>query len=307
MNMYIKFLMMTSVMCGGVSVAQAQTNDSPFSFSANAGYEFDSNLTVDSIDSTSNVGDQALIFDASLNYDFVNNDKVSFSAGYDYYQSIHNDLDEFDMIIHGFNADSRYSIDRIDLGLAYLFNTIGLGGDSFLDMHTVRPSVGYLTGANNVYLLGAYEYQKQTFKLASLMSRNASRNSGSIKAIILLGEGRTFTAGYTYSLHDTADDAYRYNGHTVDFSVKLPLDIIDRETIVRMGYRLQSRGYDVASLTIDTVIRSDKRHTLSVSWEVPFGNGFNGKLSNEYIASNSTFEPVDYNENITTINVGWEF
>lgn len=308
MNKYNKIILMSSVVFGALNqITVAQEKELPFSFSASAGYEIDSNLTVDTIDNTSNVGDEALVFDASLGYDFIDDDNVGFSAGYDFYTSMHNDLDEFDMTIHGFNLDGRYSLDRVDLGATYMFNTISLGGEAFLDMHTIRPNVGYLLAGNKVYLLGSVEHQNQKFKLSSLFGRNAKRNSGSAKAIVLLGEGRTFNAGYTYSDHDATDDAFSYTGHTFDLSLKLPFEIVDTQTTFRTGYRYQSRGYDIESLSIDDEIRADKRHTFSASLEIPFGNGFSGEVEYEYINSISTFEPVDYNESITTFSVGWEF
>ena len=173
--------------------------------------------------------------------------------------------------------------------------------------HTFRPNVGYLFPGNKVYLIAAYEYQKQNFKQESLMGRDANRNSGSLKALFLLGEGRTISAGYTYSDHGTVQRAYSYTGNTFDISLKLPLEVFERETVVRTGYRLQSRGYARASLLLDDEIRSDKRHTFSASWEVPIINGFTGKAEYENIKSNSTYEPVDYDENIWTFSIGWEF
>ena len=307
MNEYKKIVLLAGVMTGTALSAVAQEKDSPISLSVSAGYEIDSNLTVDAIDNTSDVGDQAFVFDATAGYDFIDNDKVGLSAGYDFYMNKHQDLDAFDMTIHGFNLDSRYSLDRTDFGVTYLYNTINLGGDAFMDMHTFRPNVGYLFPGNKVYLIAAYEYQKQNFKQENLMGRDANRNSGSLKALFLLGEGRTISAGYTYSDHDTVQRVYSYTGNTFDISLKLPLEVFERETVVRTGYRLQSRGYARASLLLDDEIRSDKRHTFSASWEVPIINGFTGKAEYENIKSNSTYEPVDYDENIWTFSIGWEF
>ena len=307
MNNLYKLILMTTVAGLGSSAAFAQDKDSPFSLSASLGYEFDSNLTVDAIDNTSNVGDEALVIDASVGFDFVDNEKFGVSAGYDFYQSSHNDLTEFDMVIHGFNADTRYSLDRTDFGFTVMFNDIQLGGESFMDMTTVRPNVGYLFGSNTVYLLGAYEYQKQNFDLIDLQGREATRHSGSIKSIFILGGGKTATIGYEYNDHSTVDPGFSYKGHNFDASVKIPADMFNRETIFRAGYRFQNRDYDAASLDYNPEIREDRRHTFSTSWEVPLGAGFTGEVEFEYISSISNFEPVDYNESITTFKIGWEF
>ena len=308
MNNYYRVLLMVSTAATICAMSNAQEADNPFTLSASAGYEFDSNLTIDAIDSNNNVGDQAIVFDAAAGIEIIDSDEMGLSAGYDFYISKHDEFDNFDMSIHGFNIDSRYTVRGADLGLTIMYNTIGLGGDSFMDLTTIRPNVGYLMPSNKIYLLGAYEYQKHTFKQNALVARDASRNSVSAKAIFILGGGKTATAGYEWTDHNTQDPGYSYTGSTFDFSAKLPIQMFDRETTVRAGYKYQSRGYQMASRRYnDGVIRDDNRHTLSTSWQVPIANGFFGEVDFEYISSSSNYEPVDYDETITTFKIGWEF
>jgi hypothetical protein len=114
--------------------------------------------------------------------------------------------------------------------------------------------------------------------------------------------------GNDWTDHNSHDPGYAYTGHTFDFSLKLPFDMFDRETIFRTGYKLQTKGYQLASrrYTGDET-RSDKRHTVSASWQVPIVKGIYVKGEIEYIASNSNYEIVDYNETISTASIGWEF
>lgn len=308
MNKLTKILSISVAASAIAMSANAQDENNPLSLSVSAGYEYDSNLTVDAIDSNSDVGDSAFTFDVSANYDVIDEDDVGFSAGYNFFQTAHKEFDEFDMAIHGFNLDGRYTIDRIDLGATYMFNTIKLGGDAFLKMHTVRPNIGYLLDNNKVYLIGSYEYQKHEFEAFSLQGRDAKRHSIGAKSIFLLGDGRTATASYNWTDHNTSDPGYTYTGHTLDFGLKFPMDMFDRETTFRTGYRLQTKNYHIESRRYTGgVTRSDKRHTISASWEVPIVNGFFAKAEVEYIASNSNYVAVDYNETISTFSIGWEF
>ena len=109
-NILYKTLLMAGAAATLGTGASAQETDNPFSLSVSAGYEFDSNLTVDAIDTTSNVGDEAFVFDATAGLELINTDEVGLSLGYDFYQSAHNDLDEFDMAIHGFPVLQRRSV-----------------------------------------------------------------------------------------------------------------------------------------------------------------------------------------------------
>ncbi|MDG1707340.1 MAG: hypothetical protein P8H03_01190 [Emcibacteraceae bacterium] len=308
MNKLTQGLLVSVAACSIATTANAQEENNPISLSASVGYEYDSNLTVDAIDSNSEAGDSAITFDATANYDFVDSDDVGFSAGYNFYQTAHNEYDEFDMAIHGFNLDGRYTLDRIDLGTTYMFNTIRLGGEAFMNMHTVRPNIGYLMDNNKVYLIGSYEYQKHDFDSVGLQGRDATRHSVGAKSIFLLGGGNTATASYDWTDHNTHDPGYAYTGHTIDFALKLPVEMFDRETIFRTSYKFQSKDYQFASRRYTGgETRSDKRHTVSASWQVPIVMGIYGKAEIEYIGSNSNYTAVDYKETISTFSVGWEF
>lgn len=308
MTRFYKIILMSTVVSSLSFEAIAQEEDNPLSLSVGVAIERDSNLTVDAIDESSNAGDTAMVFDTTIGYDFVDDDKIGFSAGYDFYKSSYKELDQFNMAIHGFNIDGRYTIDRADLGMTYLFNTIKLGGESFLDMHTIKPSVGYLLPSNNVYLIGGIDYQKQVFKKPELTGRDATRYTGNVKSIFLLGEGRTVTGGYNWTDHNTQDPGYSYTGHTLSASLKLPFDLIDREAVLRTGFKHQSKSYAMESSSYNGgEERSDKRSTVTFALEVPIVKGFIGTGGIEYINSNSNYAPVDFKETIATFGVSWKF
>ncbi len=307
MKDYHKVMLIAPMIVFGGAEIQAKEKNTPLSLSAGAGFEIDSNLTVDAIDTNSNIGDEAFIFDATAGFDFVDNEKTRLSAGYDFYYSAHGELETFDMVIHGVNVDGGYTVGRTDFGLTLMYNDISLGGDDFLGLTTVRPNIGYLLESNKVYLIGSYEYQKQDFDQVALMARDSKRHSFSVKSIFILGGGRTVTTGYEFSNQDAMDQGFSYNGHLFDVSLKLPIDIFNRETIVRSEYRFQSRGYDDASLNYNPEVRDDKRHTISAKWEIPIKNGFKGEVEFEYINSNSNYSPIDYNESVTSFRIGWEY
>lgn len=288
------------------AMAQDAEKDNPFSVSISGGYSNDSNLTVDAIDSNNQAGDTAFVFEGSAKFDAIDNDDMGFSVGYDFFQSSYNEFHQFDMAIHGFNADGRVTVGRVDYGATYMFNTINLGDSKFLDMHTIRPNVGYLLDNNLVYLLGAYEYQKQNFE--SIPGRDATRHTGSAKAIFILGEGRTATAGYDWTDHNTNDPGFSFIGHTFDFSLRIPFEILEREATFRTGYRFQKRGFDEESRRYTGAgVRDDKRHTLTASIEVPITAGLFAGAEIEYMAAESNYAVVDFNQTISTVKLGWKY
>lgn len=308
MNIIMKYSLLTGVCLLTIQSANAQEEDNPFSFSASAGFENDSNLTVDTIDNNSEVGDTAFVFDASLGYEILDTDETGLSVGYDFYQSLHDEFDAFDMGIHSFNIDGRRTLGKFDFGATYMFNAIKLGGEAFMNMNVIRPNVGYLFDNNLIYLIGSYEFQKQSFETDALSVRDATRHSISAKSIFLLGEGRTVTTGYELSDHNTEDLGFSFTGHTFDAVLKLPFEFIDREATFRAGYRYQARNFLEESQSYnDGETRADRRHTYSASLQAPIVNNFYGKIEIEFINANSNFEVVDFDETITTFSIGWEY
>lgn len=306
---YNKYIALVLTLAGFIPLLNGgvEAKELPLSLSFNLGLEHDSNLTIDSIDSNRNVGDSAIVFDGSIDYGIVDNDQFTLEVGYNYYGSFHFEVTDFDMQIHGITTDASYNFTNIDLGMSYVFNTVTLGGESFLNMHTFRPNVGYLLPSGSVYFMGAFEHQIQRFKEADLMVRDATKNSIVPKAIILLEGGKTITLGYRYSDHNAVDDAYSYQGHKFEFGVKLPFSFMDKTAKFRAGYSLTTKQYEPESLDYDDEIRFDKRHNFRASVEIPLMSGFHGKVEYEYINSNSTYETVDYDESIASVSIGWNF
>lgn len=300
------YILLGLLTVGSFSQTQAQEEESPLSASIFGGVEYDSNINVESIDSTTNQGDHAYVVDGSIDYEFVDNDESSFSAGYNFYNTSHDEVSNFDLQIHGFNASGRYTVGGADLGIMYLFNNIKLGGDNFLDMQTFRPTVGYLV-SNQLYLTLGGDYQKFDFKRVDLEGRNSNRKGGSIKALFLLGDGKTINSGYRYSKNDADDDAFDYTSHNIDLSLKMPFDLLNRELTFRTGYRYSKRNYTEESLIYGDEIRSDSRHRIAASVEIPLFKGLSTELEYEYTSSKSTLESINYDQNVMTLMIGWTF
>lgn len=295
-------LMATTMIATGASHAIA-ADSNPLSLSVEVGVEYDNNITVDALDVTSSQGDEAALLDGAIGYEIVKNGDMSLKAGYSFSQSLHLDLSEFDLQIHGASLEAGTRIGDVDLGITYRYNNISLGSESFLEMNSVQPTFSTLIGSK-LLLIGGYEFQKQDFKQIDMLGRNAQRHSFNAKTYFLLGKGRTINVGYKVSKHDTVAEELVYWGHTFDVGAKLPVDVVDGAKF-RARYRYRQKDYSNINPSLGEN-RADKRHSIRASVEAPFYKMFTGKIQYEYTDSKSNLETLNYDNHLITFTIGWE-
>jgi hypothetical protein len=286
-----------------IAPAWGTENAGPLSLSFRSGGEYESNITVDAQDLTTRAGDESLVLEGNIGYRFVQNGDFRLTADYNFFQSLHADLTQFDLQIHGLglNASTRYG--NVDVGAAYRYNYTLLGSDSFLETHSIRPNIGFLIGGKTYFTL-AYEYQRQIFKTQTLKLRNANRHSVGTKLYYIMGPGKSLSAGYKLTRHNTVSSELTYWGHTFDVGLKLPVNLGSTKATFRARYQFRYKDFSNITASIGQK-RSDKRHTLRTSLDIPVFNRFFARLQYKYTSSISNLPTIDYNNQTASLSVGW--
>jgi len=291
-------------LCAGfISPSVVAQEENPFKLEAEVGARYDDNITVDETDANSRQGDSSFLFRANLGADLIDKKKFSFSGSYSFSQSLHDELTDFDLQIHGLSVQAKTKVGKVNTALNYRFNFIKLGGEDFLEINSIRPNIGWLV-AKKTYLTASYEYREHSFKNIAQQDRNANRHSGAAKAYFLLGKGKNFTLGYKVGRHKATTADLSYWVHTADAGLKLPVKVADRTATYRLRYQYRQKDYSGFDVDIGAV-RGDKRHTMRTSFNVPFGNNFAAELEYSYEISNSNLASIDYNSNRVTFRLGW--
>jgi len=302
------FLLLPAAMVSAqeeVSQPFQELEELPLTLYLEVGGEYDNNITVDDTDSNAARGDTKLRFRARIGLDLFDKNDTSLTGRYSFFQSLHQDLTDFDLQIHGFSMRGKTKIGRANLGTSYRFDIITLGGSKFQEVHTIRPDIGLLI-AKKTYLTAHYEYRSQSFEDLRLTERNAERHSVAAKVFFLLGKGKNITTGYTLARHNARNNAFTYWGHTADVGLKLPLDDSARPNIFRLRYRYRQKDFSAITPSISAV-RNDKRHTARAILELPFGEQFEANIEYKYINSISNLAVVDYDSHTVRASLGWSF
>ncbi|MCH7623031.1 MAG: tetratricopeptide repeat protein [Nitrospinae bacterium] len=168
----------------------------PWSLAFHTGFEYDDNITVDEIDQTTELDDFSYIFEFSGAYKFLQTPKFKMEAGYDFYQSLHDDLSAFDIQSHIFSLNGSYEFKKLDLGLFSIYNRTTLGAADFLEIYSTSPSVGFSV-TDYWYATVSYSYKNTNF--FNLSNRDAQNHGFGMSNFLFFLDGKVMVLlGYQF-------------------------------------------------------------------------------------------------------------
>ncbi len=285
------------------TVATAKT-DKPWSLSLQAGVQYDDNVTVDQTDVTTGIADEAAVIDVSAGYKLIARKSSSLEVGYDFSQSLHKDLSNFDIQNHGLSASGSIDVGDVTLGGMYTFYHLLLGGHGFLNMHMLNPSIsGFVT--SHLYVRGSYIFFDKSFKTAPL--RDATNHEPGVDAYYFFDNSKAFVSfGGHYEIENTTGPEFDYKGYALTVGGQLPLNVLSRSGKVKANYTYLKRNYSNITPSIG-VKRRENRSTFRAEADVPIIGGFSGIAKYEYIDRSSNLPSANYTENIITGSVKYDF
>ncbi len=270
------------------------------SLSASVGLEYDDNITVDELDQTTNLDDFSTVYEFSGAYKLLAGEKYEVEAGYDFYQSIHDDLSAFDMQSHLFTLTGSREVWGVDLGLNTIYNRTILGGDKLLEIHSASPSVGGFL-LPTVYTTLNYAYRDINF-FDSPDRDSQNHGVGINNYLFFMGSKGFVNVGYTFENEITTGREFGYFGHFVTSGVRTPIPGTDWDTRVSLGYRYFFKDYKKVTASIGEE-RADHRHTILFGVEQPLFKFLKLKLDYQYINSTSNLASSDFDENIVNFSL----
>ena len=287
-----------------LSTAATAKNSKPWSLSLKADVQYDDNVTVDQTDLTSGVGDAAAVFEASAGYKLIDKKSGSLEVGYDFSQSLHQDLTNFDIQNHGLSVSGSIDAGDVSIGGMYTFYHLLLGGNGFLDMHMINPSVaGFVTP--QLYVRGSYIFFDKTFK--TVHSRDATNQQPGIEAYYFFDNAKAFfSVGGHYETENATGPEFDYDGYALTTSFQMPLHVASRSGKVRASYTYSKRNYNNVTPSIG-VKRRENRSTLHAQADLTIVGALSATAEYEYIDRSSNLPSADYTENIITGGLKYDF
>jgi hypothetical protein len=305
----IQILICTAALAGQPAAAQrdpaASTpseDERAVSFEVGTGLEYDSNVAVLDLDTSTNAADLAAFAEFGVDYDKPDAGPFDLTLGYNFSQSLHDDFDAFDVRVHRGSGTASYDLGRVDIGTTMNVAAAALDGDGFLTIAQISPYVSRLVG-ERLFLRFAYARSDKDF--AGTPVRDATADSVSSDAYVFLNGLRTYLVfGYRYDDEDAAGAEFDYAGHKLSAQLARRVQAGKRELTFKTYLRYETRDYDSVTPAIGAP-RGDDRVQLETSLEVPLRERLVTRFGYKHSDNRSNLPSVDFDENVWSASVSW--
>jgi hypothetical protein len=287
----------TTVVAHAQEAVTPTAQDRAVTINLGAGFEYDSNVAILELDTSTNAGDRAALLDFGVGYDKPGAGRFDVQAGYDFSQSLHDDFDGFDVRIHRGSATLSYDLGRVDIGATFQHADAELDGSDFLTLEQVSPYLSKLVG-QRVFLRFAYAHSDKDF--AGNPARGATADALSSDVYVFVDGLTTYLLfGYRHDDEDAVDAQFDYSGDM--FRVQLTKRLNrERELTLRTSLRVENRDYDNPTTSIGAP-RRDDRNQVEVSLELPVGERTIARLVYERANNRSNLPSVDFAEDVLSV------
>ena len=301
-------IFVTALASGAIAHAQTagteERFDPPFNVDISVGAEYDSNISVNEIDTNTNADDVAAVIDADLEFETEIASDTELSLGYSFSQSLHADFTAFDVQSHFASAELSHDFGSFDLGAAYRFIYTRLGGDGFLVMQQFSPYFAKFFG-KKFFLRADYTYTDKDFE--NRTDRDSKVHAGGADLYFFLNGVRTYlVAGYKYEDEDAVDPQFDYQSHNIKARFSQRIAIGKRDAKLKLGWRYETRDYSSITPSIG-VVRDDDRHRFQAELEIPVTDRIYTTLEYEYADYSSNLPSADYTQSVAGARLGVRF
>lgn len=275
-----------------------------FSAEVGIGAEYDSNVSVDELDASSNESDYALVFDAELKLDQQLGERTDLSLTYDFSQSNYEEFTELDRQTHLVGADLATKIGDVTTGLSLYYIKALLDGEDFLEYSRGSPYVsGFL--AKKWFARGAYVYSDKTIDQRE--GRDAESHAGELDLYYFRRGLRSyFNLGYKFKDEDAVDDEYDYAANNIKLRYVHRFDVWSDVLKLELSWRYEDRDYSSITPSIGEK-RDDERHRFKVDLEYPFLEKGAFQLYAGYSDYASNYPSADYDQHVVGTRVSWRW
>lgn len=269
-----------------------------------AGREYDSNVTVSEVDSSSGESDYAWTMDLGVGVNQSLGEKTDLSLNYDFSQSLYDEFSLVDRQTHIVGANLSTDLTRTKAGLSAYYISSRLDGDPFLEYLRLSPSLsGFIS--KRWFARSAYVYAERSIDGRSDRDANTHSLEGDLY-YFHRGLRSYFNIGYRYRDEDTVLDALDFRSHGIKIRYIRRFAIGSTQAKGEVSWRYEERRY----LSPDPVIsteRSDDRGRFKLDLEVPLGNRTTLKWYYSYGNFASNLPRADFTQTIvgTRLEFKW--
>lgn len=248
-------------------------------------------------------------------YRFFEKSGYTANAGYDFFQSVYDDISSQNFQSHTGEISFARAIRKWELGLDYSFNYNFLDKKDFLQIQTLSPRVS-LQSAPWLYTQFSYSLQEKVFFRDS--SRDAIAHIVGLSQFFFFDQNKGFLLiGGRVETENADGSQFDFRGYGANASLRFPLSWLhyllagvfpetpwDPLFLTSVYYRL--KDFTDTTPEIDRE-RKDETWTFQFSLETKLFLGIYGIIRFRHTKNDSNFNVVQYNENTLSLLIGHRF
>ncbi len=306
----VSLVLATALFVSGAAAAGEGNEKTPFALEFRTGAEYDSNVAVLELDTSTGSGDIAALMDFHAGFDKQPPRSWGYDVAYDFSQSLYRELDSYDLRIHRGSAGAGYNFGSVDAGLSIQYVSAALATGEDLTLSQITPHFGALIG-KKLYLRLAWDRFDK--KYSSSTGRDATTDAPSVDAYVFVnGIKSHLDFGYQHVRENAADDTYDYDGDKLKAQLTERFERGSRGLVLKTGLRYESRSYGappppplspLPPLPI-TPRREDQRYRFELELEGILSRHMFVCVRYERAHNRSTEASVNFDENVASLGLG---
>ncbi|QIB64583.1 surface lipoprotein assembly modifier [Kineobactrum salinum] len=293
----LRWLVAITTCCSAVPCLPTEAEPAlpPARYSAEVaiGAEYDSNVTVDELDITSNKSDYALTLDGKIGVKKQLTRATDIAINYDFSQESYQEYSHLNRQTHIVGASLVHRRQLVDTGLSLYYVNSRLDGDGFLELYRASPSLsGFIT--KKWFSRAAYVWSDK--RIVERSDRNATIQAAELDVYYFARGLRSyFNAGYRFKREDATLTRLDYRAHGGKLRHVRRIEAGARMIKLELAYRFEDREYSGITPGIDAS-RSDLRQRWQVDLELPLSEQSALQFYTSYGDYDSNFIFTDYEQ-----------
>jgi len=284
------------------------------------GFEHDSNVTVDELNTASDRSDGAWVFDAGLDGILKPADPVTITLGYSFSGRRYQSLEQFDQNIHLLSADISYDFDPVTIGTSYYYSKATLGpngSDPLLDFRRASVYLGSMVG-EDLYLRASLQDKRKDFEESN--ARDSDIRGVSLASYFFFNQASSHVLlGLDGSREDAKSEAFDNDLLRVRTALVHKFSLGGEDNRLRFGWRYEKRQYDEVDVSGSfpqfsnpltgvltertTSERADNAHILEASWRIGLSEVFSLEPSVSWGHYSSNEASADYQKAVAGVTL----
>ena len=265
-----------------------------------AGLEYDSTLSVEELDRSTDQSDTARLLKGKLEGQWGATEALTLRGGYSYLGKSYHDNGDFDFDIHQFFGDAAYDLGAFTVGASHHFATAALDGDDLLDLHQSSLYVSRLFD-ERLFLRLAGNFRDKAFDGRPERDADGAGVDGDV--YLFFNEAKSFVSvGISADREDAEGPQFDYEGIGVKAKAHNKFRFLGKPSEVALSYRYTDRDYDSITPEIGAK-RNDRRQTTRLEWEVEMVPHLDVVSALEYGDYDSNLDSSNYSESLASVGL----